>query len=120
LAESYAILTVAANPEVALYQERQGALLLRQQRMEWLDATVPEAEVLRPAPTGSFRVDKIPARKRRSSHFRSDQIRRANLNAPSLPGAFRAQRSVRSPERLFGLRQYPDSEGTQLAFGCTN
>ncbi|WP_260596835.1 SOS response-associated peptidase family protein [Sphingomonas endolithica] len=57
--ESYAILTVAANPEVARYQERQGAVLLRHQRMDWLDATVPEAEVLQPAPTRSFRVEQI-------------------------------------------------------------
>jgi putative SOS response-associated peptidase YedK len=41
--ESYAILTVAANPEVVRYQERQGAVLLRQQRMDWLDAMNPKA-----------------------------------------------------------------------------
>jgi putative SOS response-associated peptidase YedK len=57
--ESYAILTIAANPEVARYQERQGVVLLRHQRMDWLDATVPEAEVLRPAPTRSFSVEQI-------------------------------------------------------------
>jgi putative SOS response-associated peptidase YedK len=57
--ESYAILTIAANPEVARYQERQGAVLLRQQRMDWLDATVPEAEILHPLAVASFRVEHI-------------------------------------------------------------
>jgi putative SOS response-associated peptidase YedK len=57
--ESYAILTVTANPEVARYQERQGAVLLRHQRMEWLDATLPEDQILRTVPTGSFSVKQI-------------------------------------------------------------
>jgi putative SOS response-associated peptidase YedK len=55
--QCYAILTVAANPEVARYQERQGAVILRHQRMDWLDATVSEGEILRPVPKGSFRVE---------------------------------------------------------------
>jgi putative SOS response-associated peptidase YedK len=50
--ECYAILTVTANTEVARYQHRQGAVLLRRQRMDWLDATAPEAEILQPLPAG--------------------------------------------------------------------
>jgi len=57
--ESYAILTVEANPEVARYQERQGAVLLRRQNMEWLDATVPETEILQPLPARSFIVERM-------------------------------------------------------------
>lgn len=52
--ECYAILSVAANPEVARYQDRQGAVLLRRQRMDWLDATVPETDILEPPPARSL------------------------------------------------------------------
>lgn len=55
----YAILTVAANPEVARYQDRQGAVLLRRQRMAWLDGTESEGELLRPSPARSFDVEHI-------------------------------------------------------------
>ncbi|HEY1862058.1 MAG TPA: SOS response-associated peptidase family protein [Gemmataceae bacterium] len=54
--ESYAILTVAANEDVAAYHHRQMAVLTRAQRLNWLDAAVPEGELLRPMPMGSFRV----------------------------------------------------------------
>jgi putative SOS response-associated peptidase YedK len=54
--ESYAILTVAANEDVAAYHHRQMAVLTRAQRLNWLDAVVPEDELLRPMPVGSFRV----------------------------------------------------------------
>ena len=57
--ESYAIITVAANPEVARYQDRQGAVLLRRQRMDWLDGSIPEAELLQPLPARSFGVEEI-------------------------------------------------------------
>jgi putative SOS response-associated peptidase YedK len=32
------------------------AVLTRAQRLNWLDAAVPEGELLRPMPMGSFRV----------------------------------------------------------------
>ena len=54
--ESYAILTVAANEDVAAYHHRQMAVLTRAQRLNWLDAVVPEDQLLRPMPVGSFRV----------------------------------------------------------------
>ena len=54
--ESYAILTIAANEDVAAYHHRQMAVLTRAQRLNWLDAVVPEHELLRPMPVGSFRV----------------------------------------------------------------
>jgi putative SOS response-associated peptidase YedK len=57
--ESYAILTIEANPEVARYQERQGAVLLRRQRMDWLDSTTSEADLLQPLPARSFDVSEL-------------------------------------------------------------
>lgn len=57
--ESYAILTIEANDDVALYQERQGAVLLRRQRMDWLDHLVPEEEILQPLPARSFAVEQL-------------------------------------------------------------
>lgn len=57
--ESYAVLTIEANPDVARYQERQGAVLLRRQTMDWLDMTVPEDQLLKPLPAGSFDVEEI-------------------------------------------------------------
>lgn len=52
--ESYAILTIEANDDMAPYQERQGAALLRRQRMDWLDHLVPECDLLKPLPPRSF------------------------------------------------------------------
>jgi putative SOS response-associated peptidase YedK len=49
-------LTVAANEDVAAYHHRQMAVLTRAQRLNWLDAVVPEDQLLRPMPVGSFRV----------------------------------------------------------------
>jgi len=57
--ESYAILTVEANPEVARYQGRQGAVLLRRQRMDWLDGNVSEADLLQPLPARSFEISEL-------------------------------------------------------------
>ncbi len=54
--ESYAILTTAANDDVASYHDRQMAVVRRDQRMAWLDLTRPEADLLRPLPPGSFHV----------------------------------------------------------------
>ncbi len=54
--ESYAILTVAASHDVAPYHDRQMAVLRRDQRLDWLDAAIPEDRLLRPLPVGSFRV----------------------------------------------------------------
>lgn len=57
--ESYAILTIEANEDVAAYQDRQGAVLLRRQRMDWLDHVVPEDEILQPLPARSFSVEQL-------------------------------------------------------------
>ncbi len=57
--EAYAILTTPANGDAAPYMERQMAVLSRDRRMDWLDASVPVAELLRPPPSGTFRVKRF-------------------------------------------------------------
>ncbi|MDW9652899.1 SOS response-associated peptidase [Sinorhizobium meliloti] len=54
--EAYAILTIEANEDIAPYHDRQMVVLRREQRVEWLDRTRPEAELLRPLPGGSLHV----------------------------------------------------------------
>lgn len=54
--EAYTILTIDSNPDIAPYQDRQMAGLARDQRMDWLDSLIPEEEILRPPPAGTFRV----------------------------------------------------------------
>lgn len=54
--EAYAVLTVAANPDLAPFHDRQLAVLRRDERMAWLDLTRHEAEILRPRAAGSFKV----------------------------------------------------------------
>lgn len=56
---SYRVVTVAANPEVARYQERHGAIIHRRQVMQWLDRTVPEDDLLETPPARTFVVEEI-------------------------------------------------------------
>lgn len=53
--------TVAANPEVAQYQDRHGAIIHRRQVMHWLDRTVPETDLLVTPPARTFLVEEIGA-----------------------------------------------------------
>jgi putative SOS response-associated peptidase YedK len=55
---AYAVLTVAANPDVAPFHDRQMAVLRPEDRMAWLDPTRPEAKLLRPLPARSFRFER--------------------------------------------------------------
>ncbi|MCH4547212.1 SOS response-associated peptidase [Rhizobium changzhiense] len=54
--EAYAVLTTEANTDIAPFHDRQMVVLTRDQRMVWLDALVPEEEILRPLLAGTFRV----------------------------------------------------------------
>lgn len=54
--EAYAILTTAANPDLASFHDRQLAVIRRDQRMAWLDLAQPEAELLRPLSAGTFTI----------------------------------------------------------------
>lgn len=59
---SYRIITVDANNEVSLYQERQGAIIHRRQVMHWLDGTVPDEQLLVTPPPRTFVVGEIGAK----------------------------------------------------------
>lgn len=56
---SFRVITVAANPDVSSYQDRHGAIILRRQRMQWLDHTIPEIELLETPPARAFAVEEI-------------------------------------------------------------
>jgi len=58
---AFRIITVAANPEVARYQDRHGAIIHRRQVMAWLDGTVPESDLLVTPPAHLFLVEDMNA-----------------------------------------------------------
>jgi putative SOS response-associated peptidase YedK len=60
---SFRIITVAANPEVARHQDRHGAIILRRQVMDWLDAKIPEADLLVTPPAHIFQIEEIGAKR---------------------------------------------------------
>ncbi|PZU07415.1 SOS response-associated peptidase family protein [Sphingomonas sp.] len=55
----YRVVTVAANPEVARYQARHGAIIHRRQVRQWLDHSVPEIDLLETPPARTFVVEDI-------------------------------------------------------------
>jgi len=59
---SYAIITIEANPDIFMYQERQGAVLLRRQNMAWLDLTEPQDALLRALPARSYQIEEVGPR----------------------------------------------------------
>lgn len=64
---SYRIVTVAANAEVAPYQERHGAIIHRRQVMQWLDMTVPDIDLIETPPARTFIVEEIVSGPRQSA-----------------------------------------------------
>ncbi|UYY57192.1 SOS response-associated peptidase family protein [Sphingomonas sp. S2-65] len=58
----YRIVTVEANPEVALHQERHGAIIHRRQVKQWLGHEVPETDLLMTPPARTFVVEEIDAK----------------------------------------------------------
>lgn len=60
----YRIVTVAANPEVARYQERHGAIIHRRQVMQWLDHAVSEPDLLETPPARTFIIEELARRSR--------------------------------------------------------
>ncbi|WP_240653360.1 SOS response-associated peptidase family protein [Sphingomonas crocodyli] len=59
---SYRVITVDANHEVSLYQERHGAIIQRRQVMQWLDATAADDELLVTPPPRIFVIQEIGAK----------------------------------------------------------
>lgn len=55
----YRIVTVAANSEVAPYQDRHGAIIHRRDVMKWLDRTVPDRDLLVTPPARTFIVEEF-------------------------------------------------------------
>lgn len=60
---AFRVITVAANAEVSRYQERHGAIILRRQVMDWLDAAMPEADLLATPPPRLFLIEEIGAKR---------------------------------------------------------
>ena len=58
-APSYAILTIAANDDVAPYHDRQMAVIRRADRLGWLDHEAAESAMLRPLPPRTFQVEQV-------------------------------------------------------------
>jgi len=59
--------TVAANLEVARYQERHGAIIYPRQVLQWLDGTVPVDQLLVTPPMHIFLVEEINPRPRQAA-----------------------------------------------------
>lgn len=55
----YRVVTVAADPEVARYQDRHGAIIHRRQAMQWLGHIVPEVDLLETPPARTLIVEEI-------------------------------------------------------------
>jgi putative SOS response-associated peptidase YedK len=55
--QSYAVLTIGANADIALYHDRQMAVIPRSEVMPWLDLSRLETQMLRALPAGSFRAE---------------------------------------------------------------
>jgi putative SOS response-associated peptidase YedK len=64
--EAYAILTIEAAPDVAPFHDRQMAVVRREHRMAWLDRTRRVDDLLRPLPSGSFRVARLERERRQA------------------------------------------------------
>lgn len=50
------VVTVAANPEVARFQDRHGAIIRRSQVLQWLDGTVPVVDLVTTPPARTFLI----------------------------------------------------------------
>jgi putative SOS response-associated peptidase YedK len=56
---AFRIITVAANSEVARYQDRHGAIVERRQAMGWLTGSIPEDELLVTPHAHMFVVEEV-------------------------------------------------------------
>ncbi len=59
---SYALITIPAGPDIAPYQDRQAAVIRRDDRMNWLDHLEPEAKLLGSLARGSFWLEPVEER----------------------------------------------------------
>jgi putative SOS response-associated peptidase YedK len=56
---SYAIITCAAGPDLAPYEDRQAVFIAKSRWRDWLEGHVPEEELLRPLPFGSLKISPL-------------------------------------------------------------
>jgi len=63
---AFKVIIVAANPDVARYQDRHGAMIERRQAMDWLKGISPEDELLVTPPAHVFVVAEMNSRSGRS------------------------------------------------------
>jgi putative SOS response-associated peptidase YedK len=57
--EAFTLLTTEPGPDVAPYHARQVVVLDRADYAGWLDGSVPSADLCRPAPAGTLRVERV-------------------------------------------------------------
>jgi putative SOS response-associated peptidase YedK len=57
--DAFTLLTTEPGPDVAPIHDRQMVVLERSDWRAWLEQSSPEAELLRPLPAGSFRVEQV-------------------------------------------------------------
>lgn len=57
--EAYTLLTLPPGPDVAPYHGRGVVLVPRERWSDWLDPAVPSADILKPAPAGTYRVEQV-------------------------------------------------------------
>ena len=57
--EAYTMLTTEPGPDVALYHNRQVAVLAPADWGRWLDPSVPAGELLKPLPAGTLEVERV-------------------------------------------------------------
>ena len=57
--ESFTMLTTAPGPDIAPYHDRQVCVLAPTDWAHWLYLTRPEAELLKPLPAGSLKVETV-------------------------------------------------------------
>jgi putative SOS response-associated peptidase YedK len=57
--EAFTLLTTEPGPDVAPIHDRQMVVLDRSDWVAWLDLTRPEAELVRPLPSGSLAVGQV-------------------------------------------------------------
>ena len=57
--DAFTLLTTEPGPDVAPIHDRQVVVLERSDWPRWLDLKEPEAELLRPLPAGSLKVEQV-------------------------------------------------------------
>jgi putative SOS response-associated peptidase YedK len=57
--DAFILLTTTPGPDVAPIHDRQMVVLERDDWAAWLDLSKPEAELLRPLPAGTLRVEQV-------------------------------------------------------------